>query len=396
MSSTQQRPAVVHRRTWWVQALAVYVLSRIVLVPAMLLSWRQMRHDTDDFTLATLFSRGWDGHWYAQIAERGYPRSVPLGADGVAEQSQLAFPPLYSALCRVVMEVTRLPWEVVAPLVAIAAGAGAALVIHQLVSEAAPQIVARKPWLPLASVGTLAFFPSAAIFSTAYSDSLALLLICSALLLLTRRQYGALAVVILLLGLTRPVAAPMFLVLLAHGLLHRRAVARGDERAGLRIEVVRWSTALVAAGIATVAWPILAWARTGDPRAYFTAQSAWRPERSAPVPFGEAWSFMQGSLSGVLFVVIVCFLAFGVLTQPFARQFGSAVWLWSGFYFLFIVATVAPSFGLLRYLLLMPLIPLLLAAAPRTARGSAAVVAASAVLQSGWLLVSWRVGGQIP
>ena len=105
---------------------------------------------------------------------------------------------------------------------------------------------------------------------------------------------------------------------------------------------------------------------------------------------------MQGSLSGVLFVVIVCFLAFGVLTQPFARQFGSAVWLWSGFYFLFIVATVAPSFGLLRYLLLMPLIPLLLAAAPRTARGSAAVVAASAVLQSGWLLVSWRVGGQIP
>lgn len=396
MSLTQEPRTVARRGAWWIQALGVYALSRIVLLPAMLLCWRQMQRDTDDFTISTLFSRGWDGHWYAQIAESGYPRSVPMGSDGTAEQSQLAFPPLYSALCRLVMEVTRLPWEVVAPLVAIAAGGAAALVVHRLVTEVAPDLVARKPWVPLATVGTLAFFPSAAIFSTAYSDSLALLLICAALLLLNRRQYGALAVVILMLGLTRPVAAPMFLVVLAHGLLRRRATARGDAPAIPRPEVVRWSGALAAAVAATLAWPLMAWARTGDARAYFTAQSAWRPERSAPVPFGEAWSFMQGSGAGIMFVAIVCFLAFGVLTQPFARRFGETIWLWSAFYFLFIIATVAPSFGLVRYLLLMPLVPLLLAAAPRTARGSAAVVAVMALLQSGWLLVSWRIGGQIP
>lgn len=47
---------------------------------------------TDPVTYLT-FTAQWDGQWYQQIAEQGYPGALPVDGDGVTQQNAWAFYP---------------------------------------------------------------------------------------------------------------------------------------------------------------------------------------------------------------------------------------------------------------------------------------------------------------
>ena len=55
----------------------------------------------------------WDGDWYRQIAQRGYPDGLPLNEFGRVDYNSWAFFPLFPLLLRVVM-TTGLPFSVAA------------------------------------------------------------------------------------------------------------------------------------------------------------------------------------------------------------------------------------------------------------------------------------------
>ncbi|WP_448631509.1 hypothetical protein [Cellulomonas soli] len=250
---------------WWAQALGVYLLAR--LVSALLLMVTAQSQVENYWTPAQpsyLQFTGlmWDATWYRGIAEGGYPDTLPRGADGLVQQNAWAFYPLFPLLARVLMALTRAPWQVVAPVLATVLGAAAAVVVHRLVERGAPRAVAARPGLPLASVGLLSVFPTAVVLQVAYTEALALLLIALALLLLVSRRYGWLVVVLLALGFTRAVALPMAAVIAVHAAARWRESRRAGESWGPRT----WLALLgvgAAAGVSGAAWPLLCGWATG-------------------------------------------------------------------------------------------------------------------------------------
>ena len=79
----------------------------------------------------------WDGRWYGAIATYGYPDHLPMDAGGQVLQNAYAFPPMYPMLARLVMMVTGLDFTMAAPIVSLACGAGAMLLVYRLVADAA-------------------------------------------------------------------------------------------------------------------------------------------------------------------------------------------------------------------------------------------------------------------
>ena len=230
-----------------------------------------------------------DGSWYKNVAENGYPAQLPVGADGLVQQNAWAFFPLFPMLARGLMLVTRAPWEVVAPLLALVLGAGAVLAIHRTVVRGAPRAVAARPGLPLATVALVSVFPTAAVLQVAYTEALALLLVASALLLLLRRDYGWMALVVVALGFTRAVALPMAVVVVVHAAVRWWSSRRGTD-------TFTWRTGTGLAGLALLAaasgflWPAICGWVTGVPDAYLQTQESWRGVREV-APFG-GWSYV--------------------------------------------------------------------------------------------------------
>ena len=85
--------------------------------------------------------------------------------------------------------------------------------------------------LAVLAVAFWCLLPSAPVLQVAYTEALAALLLSGTLLLLVRRHYLWAVPVVLLLGLTRAVAATLVLVVLCHGWLRWRARASDPYRA---------------------------------------------------------------------------------------------------------------------------------------------------------------------
>src|SRR5665647_1444525 len=120
---------------WWVQVLVVYWGARLVSAVVLLLVARTQAANLwtpQAPSYAQYTGLMWDASWYREIAEGGYPDMLPTGSDGRVLQSAWAFFPLFPALARALMAVTGAPWQVVAPTLALVAGTGAALVVHQV------------------------------------------------------------------------------------------------------------------------------------------------------------------------------------------------------------------------------------------------------------------------
>ncbi|MFP3464839.1 hypothetical protein [Leifsonia sp. SIMBA_070] len=383
---------------WWVRVLAVYLAGRVVTTVILLSfaagegvnAWTSA--SPDYFTFANI----WDGRWYQFVASGGYPASLPT-SDGIhVTENAWAFLPGYPGLVDAVMFLTRLEWPVAAVLVSLLAGAGAALVFHRLLRR-----VGLGASASLFAVVLFSFSPVSPLFQVAYAESLYLLLLAVALLLLVERRYGWLFPVVLAMAFTRPSGLAFALALGMHVVY--RWVRRRDDPFPVRERVLSVSLT-VFSGVAGLAWPVIAAIGTGSFTAYTDTELAWR----APyigfthlVPFspwfqGADWwaSAMLGIPGWVGIVVLVVLIAlFGILLfSPAVRRLGVDVRFWIAAYSLYLLAVFFPQSSTFR--LLMPLFPLLGAIAlPRSRVYRVGMVLLFIALQVGWVAVCWTIDG---
>ena len=387
-------------RPWWVQVLLVYATARLFTTAVFL--WVASVQEQNPWTAEhpgyfPYVGFMFDGSWYKNVAENGYPAQLPVGADGLVQQNAWAFFPLFPMLARGLMVLTRAPWEVVAPLLALVLGAGAVLAIHRTVVRGAPRAVAARPGLPLATVALVSVFPTAAVLQVAYTEALALLLVASALLLLLRRDYGWTALVVVALGFTRAVALPMAVVIVVHAAVRWWSSRRGTD-------TFTWRTGAALAGLALLAaasgflWPAICGWVTGVPDAYLQTQEAWRGVREV-APFG-GWSYVPEfwfKSRAVLVVSLSFALVIAVLVVPAAWRLGKELHAWAAAYIVYIAAVVEPGSSLARFLLLA--FPLAAVTAGVVTRPPAArrwwfgaVVVLMLGLQVLWVRQMWHAG----
>ena len=140
---------------WWVQALAVYLATRLVAAVVLLAVAR-----TQAANLWTPASPSysqytglmWDASWYRQVAEQGYPNVLPLGADGHVQQNALAFFPLYPAAMRVVALPLRLVLDRISAatlagvLVSLLGSLGAAVALFSLLRAEGAEGAGVRAW----------------------------------------------------------------------------------------------------------------------------------------------------------------------------------------------------------------------------------------------------------
>ncbi|GAA2060775.1 hypothetical protein [Leifsonia soli] len=383
---------------WWVQVLLVYLGARAVTTVILLSfaaaeganAWTSA--SPDYFSFANL----WDGRWYEIVAGSGYPAALPT-SDGVhVSENAWAFLPGYPGLVDVVMFLTRLPWPIAAVLVSFAAGAGAALVFSRLMRR-----VGLGASTSLFAVVLFCVAPVSPLFQVAYAESLYILLLATALLLLVERRYGWLFPVVLAMAFTRPSGLAFALAVALH--VGYRWLRRREDPFPVRERVLSVALA-VFSGLAGLAWPAIAAIGTGSLTAYTDTELAWRSAYigyTHLVPFapwfqGADWwaSAMLGIPGWVGMVALVVIVAlFGILLfSPAVRRLGVDLRFWVAAYSLYLLAVFFPQSSTFR--LLMPLFPLLGALAlPRSRVYRVAIVALFIALQVGWVAVCWYIDG---
>ncbi|CAN5498778.1 hypothetical protein BH11ACT8_BH11ACT8_00420 [soil metagenome] len=334
----------------------------------------------------------WDAQWYQRIADDGYPDTLPVGEDGRVQQNPWAFYPLFPYAARFVGSVTGLDFATVAPLLALLAGLGAALLMAQLLHETSPYA---RTGPALAAVAVWAAFPASPVLQMAYTESFSMLLLVAFLLLLVRHRWWAAGAFALLLGITRPIALPLSLVVVT------AVWMRWRERAERPIPVAERAAiaaAVVATGVSGVLWTTIAWWGTGRRDAYPATMTAWRGK--AAIDPVEPWRKMIGyafdyrthdfvvpSLSMVLALVI----SLVVLVPKVSPGTDLRLRVWCAAYAVYLLAVVDGNTSIVRYL--VPLFPLALVAVgahrARPARlwrvRTAFWVVAGIVGQVGWI-----------
>jgi hypothetical protein len=289
------------------------------------------------------------------------------------------FPTVVGAM----MAVTGLSFAVCVTVVNLVAGAAAMVVMFALIERTAGRFVAG------AAVLMTCCFVAAPLFQAAYAESISLLLVCTALLLVARRRYGWAVMVVVLLSLTRGVTAPVAVVVVVHALLRYRNRAQDPIRRG---EVV-WMTVLTVASAASVTlWPTVTSAvisrvkTTGTNRgsvsnAVVTGRFGW---------FTNAYEHI--GWIGVVGLTLLVVLFVALALSPLTRTWGVEVRTWFAIYPIYLLFVVGVHTGMLRYLLLAFPLGLLLIGSPQPGtvprRRAALVVTVSVIglaLQVPWV-----------
>jgi hypothetical protein len=286
----------------------------------------------------------WDGQWYRLIAEQGYPIHLPLDAQGHVMMNSWAFFPLFPVSAGMLSRLTGLGFTTVAPLLNVALGAIAILVMYRLLRGTLNQFAAS------ATIVVTCVFMSAPAMQLSYTEGLALLLVCLSLLLLRSRHYAWLALTALALSLTRPIALVLVPVVIAHWLARRRD-PHDESFSSQRWRVaslVPWCVAV------TALWPLIAAVVTGDLFAYPKTMAAWKVySRNIPI---ASWFGREMRDHGVLFGLLLCLvvpaLLVFVVRRPAARAWGPEVRTWAWTYPAYLFAVTAPGPSIVRYLLL--------------------------------------------
>lgn len=346
-SSSRARPRV---RPYAV-VLAVYAVSRAisavfivvaaraqVAVPASLSSYHQtvVGHLPARYRDVAV---NWDAQWYWDIVLHGYPGTA-LGPDGQPVQTSLAFYPLYPSVCRLLGRLTGLDFSIVGPTVSLLLGAAAVVMVHRLVAAAV------GPDRALLVVVLLCTAMASPVLQIAYTESLGLLLVATALHLLRQRRYGWALLPVALLGLTRNITAVLAAVVLLHWAV-RVHQARDD-----RVPHVRIALLFVTALAATAAWPVLVGLITGEAKGYLTTMKAWPGFTSSPLHPPWVAAFVDaGPLAWLLGILVV--LAFVlVMSRPSTRAWGPELWGWTVAYVSYVMLTTGATSSIVRYLLL--------------------------------------------
>jgi hypothetical protein len=388
--AVDEQPSMLRR--WvrlpvWGRIGIVYVLSRLVTTAmftlASLLSAPDSRFGAFP-SLGTL-AAGWDGQWYWWIATYGYPSQLPLDSAGRVAENAWAFMPVYPGVVKGLSVVTFLPWPVMAVLVSLGCGFGSALLFHRLMRT---RLDAGRSMF---AVVLFCIAPLSAVFQLAYAESMFLLLLTLALLLLVTRRYGWLLAVIPVMAFTRP-GVLAFALLLGLHLVVRVVTRRRDPLARREVLLILVGGALAA--VAGFAWMVIAGLATGRPEAYLQTELAWRAAfigEQPLVPF-SAWiqggQFWFGDGPGLVVVLAVFVGSALLLFVPAVRRLGVDLRLWVASYLLYLFAVFFPQTSVFR--LLIPVFPLLGAVAvPRNRWYRGGVVVLSLALQWCWIFVMY-------
>ena len=257
----------------------------------------------------------------ARSSQNGYPEVLPTDGAGNVQENAWAFYALFPVLGRVVAGVTGLHPASSLTLIAMVCGLGAALVIYRLFRHKASHGTA------LWGTVFVSTFPVSPVLQVPYAESLNLLLLAAALLLVVTRRYLWALPVVVLMCLSRPTGVPFAAMA---GLLflyrawqyysssRRRRQGRPGRRAAGRPASCRTpapssgpSPALTAvSGIGALAWPGIAWAVTGDIQAYTKTETVWRGHDLVPFkPWFDTGVLLFGPVLGVLapFVFVALF-----------------------------------------------------------------------------------------
>jgi hypothetical protein len=390
----------VARWPWWLQVAGLYAAAR--LVSACIFMAAALHQGVNPWFPAApdywSFVNIWDARWYGEVLQNGYPAVLPTDAAGNVQENAWAFYALFPMLGRVLAGLTGMQPALALTLIAMAAGLGAALVIFRLFR--------RKAAHGAALWGTIFFstFPVSPVLQVPYAESLNLLLLASALLLVVERRYLWAVPVVVLMCLSRPTGVPfaaMLGLLLLYRAWHYYAARRGKDRGPAaaagpgtaphsRAEL--WSLAglTAAAGIGALLWPAIAWAATGDIQAYTKTETVWRGHDLVPFkPWFDTGILLFGPVLGVLapFVfVAACTLLLG--SRP-VKALGTELRLWCACYLAYLLVFLHPQTSTFR--MLLPLFPLALSAAlvsrSRAYRGT--VVVMFVLLQIVWIVWLW-------
>jgi hypothetical protein len=242
-------------------ALGVYLATRGLLLLVALVNGT-LRHHAFTHELSQ-----WDGLWYRELADHGYPNHV------LHIQSTLGFFPLYPMLVWAVSHAFVVPvahWQILSTTVAgvIVAGIGGA------VATVLVQRLAASWWGEEASrraVLIFCLFPGSVVFSMVYAEGVMLALAAGCLLALQQRRWVLAGVLAGLATATEPQALVLVIVCAVSAALELRRHGLGARRA------------LLAPALATVgagAFAIFLWAWTGSPFASLIAQRDGWSERT--------------------------------------------------------------------------------------------------------------------
>lgn len=363
--------------------LVVYALSRVVALLAIYVAAHFYQSPAGvghtDPGLADMFGL-WDTQWYRRIVTEGYP--IPLPSDpetGEITYSSWAFFPLFPGLVRLIM-VTGLGFTASALMLNLLLGAGATLLIHQVLSfrgHAAHQPDRER--LAFVAAALWCFYPATGVLILPYTEALAVVLVAGSLLLIMRQRYLAVAVIAILLAFTRGVAAPLGLAVLAH--LWWRWRVEGQERgadggvapfAGDRIRI---GVMVLATGISGVAWPATVGYLSGLPDAFFQVQAAWgqRPDEG-PFVLWFSWANEEGGLFAVVVMVALVGTYLALVLGRHGAWIPLEARMWALAYPLYLFAVVRPITSMWRFLLLdFPIAALLASVTMRTSTGGRVV-----------------------
>lgn len=368
---------------WWLQALVVYFASRVVTMAIMAaVVQTQPPSEWSGGAEPTLrdFLNFWDAGWYQRIAEDGYPGQLPLDEAGNVIQNAWAFYPLHAWITRDIVTLTGMEYYDASPLVATVSGALASVAILFLFRQLTTAGAA------LAGLAFVFFFPTAAVFSVGYAESMTELALALALLLVLQRRYLIAIPVVFLMDLTRPIGVAFAFFMLAH-LIHR-FLSRRREPYPLKEVVTSWTLGVLSC-VAALVHPFLAWRATGVFDAYMQTEAAWSGGHSAVIVqwFARAET-LAGPFGPVLLFAVVGGMLWFVFSRP-ASVMGRTLQLWCLCYMIYLLLFFNPQTSTFR--LLLPLFPMALTlTASRSWAFRAAVLVGFLLLQVVWVAWLWR------
>jgi len=396
------------RWPWWLQVGGLYLAARLVSACIFMAAalqqgvnpWFPPKPDYWNFINI------WDARWYGEALTHGYPAVLPTDGTGNVQENAWAFYPLFPLLGRMLSGLTGIAPAASLTMIAMLSGLAAVLVIYRLFRLKATHRTA------LWGAVFVSTFPVAPVLQVPYAESLNLLLLAAALLLVVRRQYLWAMPVALLMCLSRPTGVP-FAAMVGLLFLYRayphlqarfglRPRTAGEPRTGLAADAAPgarqhstgelWSLAGLAAAssIGALLWPAIAWAVTGDIQAYTKTETVWRGHDLVPFkPWFDTGIQLFGPVLGLLapFVFVAAF-ALLMMSRPVVAL-GTELRLWCVCYVGYLLVFLHPQTSTFR--MLLPLFPLALGAAlvsrSRAYRGT--VVVMFLLLQMVWIVWLW-------
>ena len=411
----------------WLQVMLVYAFSRVWgFIIFSVVGNQQLLGPWGQHLGYLPFISTWDSSWYGQIAQSGYPSKLPYDSTGAVAQNPWAFYPLFPLLAGSINRITGIGYYPVAATVALLAGFAAAWVIYLLfttslnivgyrdqshgekASEAASStedpkdVKTSRHNLALWAVAAVAFLPVAPVLQVPYAESLNLVFLVWALLLMMRKQYLLMMPVALLACLSRPVGVPLgataglwwFACLITEAKAQQQRRQRGEDQERFESVFLRSLPQLGSAlfiCFCALIWPIYAWQITGRIDAYTATETAWRQGDLAPVaPWISQGIAYFGYFTILLFpLLIVGYAAF--LASPLVKRvLASPIILWCACYGAYLLIFLNPQSSTFR--LLLPLFPLML---PIVAISSSRayrwlLIGSGALLQLVWVGWLWH------